>query len=513
MLFFGEGNLAVPVKGKSYEAVPPFFINMKQLYLKCLSLGILSLVCITASAYDCKVDGIYYNLNRTVKTASVTFYNSSDTYYANRNAYRGAVTIPSSITYNGITYDVTSIESHAFDECTNLSSIIIPNSVTTIGDYVFYDCNRLTAISIPNSVTKIGAYTFYKCSDLTFITIGNRVTSIGNYAFYGCSDLTSIRIPNGVTTIGAFAFQGCSCLTSVNIPSSVTNIGNNAFYDCSELKDVNITDMDAWCNITFDSASSNPLCYSNNLYLNNEHVTDLNISSKVTAIRNYAFYGCSGLTSISISNSVSSIGENTFGRCSGLTSVSIPNSVSNIGASAFSGCTNLAAVYSYITDVFEIHPNVFSNCANPILYVPKGLIDTYRYSMGWHMFQNIREMDVTPDDYDDSPTIALQLCCNSKGIVTINEASDFSNKMGIVNIFENKENTFVFTPKDNCKLEQVSLNGFDITTSVENYTLKTSIPANSQMVVTFSHFSCDINSDGCVDISDVVSLVNIILGQ
>ena len=130
---------------------------------------------------------------------------------------------------------VTSIGDSAFEECSNLTSITIPNSVTSIGDYAFSRCSNLTSITIPNSVTSIGDYAFSRCSNLTSITIPNSVTSIGDYAFSRCSNLTSITIPNSVTSIGDYAFSGCSDLTSITIPDSVTSIGDYAFFGCSNL--------------------------------------------------------------------------------------------------------------------------------------------------------------------------------------------------------------------------------------------------------------------------------------
>ena len=145
-------------------------------------------------AEDFEVDGIYYNiLSEENKTVEVT---------KGDNKYTGAVAIPETVTYEDVTYWVTSIGGGAFHDCSGLTSIEIPNSVTSIGEWAFFSCTGLTSVEIPNSVTSIGHYAFRDCSGLTSIEIPNGVTSIGDYAFYDCSRPTSIEIPNSVTSIG-----------------------------------------------------------------------------------------------------------------------------------------------------------------------------------------------------------------------------------------------------------------------------------------------------------------------
>ena len=126
----------------------------------------------------------------------------------------------------------------AFEDCSSLTSVTIPNSVTSIGGWAFYGCSSLTSVTIPNNVTSIGDYAFYGCSALTSITIPNSVTSIGEATFWGCSNLTSVTIPNSVTSMGSSAFCHCYSLTSVTIPNSVTSIGRGAFWYCYALKTV-----------------------------------------------------------------------------------------------------------------------------------------------------------------------------------------------------------------------------------------------------------------------------------
>lgn len=201
------------------------------------------------------------------------------------------------------------------------------------------------------------------------------VISVEDQAFIGCSDLTSVTIPGSVTTIGDNVFYWCSNLSSVTIGNSVSNIGNNVFYGCSGLTSVYISDIAAWCKITFGSTMSNPLYYAQHLYLGEEEITDLVIPDNVTTIGNDTFRGCNGLNSVTIPGSVISIGNFAFAQCSGLNSVTIPNSVTSIGFGVFYGCSGLNSVR--IPDGVTIIPDgAFRDCNSLVSVTITGSVNS-----------------------------------------------------------------------------------------------------------------------------------------
>ena len=177
-------------------------------------------------------DGLHYFVTSHVEPYTVAVVDA--------DADITTATIPETIEVIGRTFAVTSIGGEAFQDCSSLTSITIPNSVTSIGYNAFRGCSSLTSITIPNSITEINSGIFANCSSLTSITIPNSITSIGSDAFYYCTSLASITIPNSVTEIGNHAFDGCSSLTSITIPNSVTSIGSGAFAYCSALEYLSI---------------------------------------------------------------------------------------------------------------------------------------------------------------------------------------------------------------------------------------------------------------------------------
>ncbi len=454
---------------------------------------------ICASAYDFSIknsDGImiYYNIiSEEDKTCEVTAQTERDMDDYIATDYVGVVNIPSEV----IGYHVTRIGKDAFVCCRGLTFVSIPNSVTTIEFEAFGDCRSLTSIEIPNSVTFIGERAFMYCRSLTSIEIPNSVTTIGFEAFSGCSSLTSIVIGNSVTSM--------NCSYTVEGITESFPLGYGTFADCPNLSNIVVEDGNPKynslnnCNAIIETSTNALLLGCSNTV----------IPPSVTSIGEYAFCGCTGLTSMTIPNSVTSIGDYAFSGCTSLTSVTIPNSVASIGWCAFSGCSGLTSITSYIKvlvdDIldYDAGSTPFDNCFNATLYVPKGMVSTYQSMFVWNLFSKIVEI----------PGFTFFLGCNDKGKVLINDNTEFTNDMIETSTYDDANSIIIFTPNEGCKLSQVLVDGLDVTRSVKDNRLTAKLHENAKMFVVFSDDSGDINGDGFVNITDVVALVNIILGK
>ena len=299
----------------------------------------------TAYAYDfsavCSTgQTLYYNIiNATNHYVEITHPGTSIiTPWDGYTQPTGSITLPSAVTNNnnGVTYTVTKIGDHAFDDCYYLTgSLTIPNSVTTIGRYAFYNCHGFTGS----------------------LTIGNSVTTIGGFAFDRCSGLTgSLTLPNSLTMIDDFTFSDCGFTGSLTIPNSVTSIGDGAFHECRGFEG------------------------------------SLNIGNSVTSIGEMAFEGCYGFTgSLTIPNSVTTIDEAAFNGCNYLSSLIIGNGVTSIGKWAFGACYNLTSVTVFPETPPTLGIDVFYYVPTTIpVYVPCASLEDYQAASGWSAFTNMQ---------------------------------------------------------------------------------------------------------------------------
>jgi len=255
--------------------------------------------------------------------------------------------IPDKVTYNNVEYNVTTIRKDAFNGCTGLTSITIPNSIITIEDNAFRSCYNLTSITIPSSVVYIGNDIFNECFALIEININykNNNYASENGVFFNKEKTELIRFPSGK--------QG-----NYSIPSSVIDIRNRAFYFCKNL-------------------------------------TSITMTGNVVSIGNDAFWNCIGLISINIFDGVKTIGNRAFYNCSNLASITIPESVTNFGSDVFSNCNNLLSITVQWVEPSKV--TYGSSYISPLVYdpflisskrtlnIPKGTLAAYQASV-WSDF-------------------------------------------------------------------------------------------------------------------------------
>ena len=281
---------------------------------------------------------------------------------------------------------VTEIEAYSFNNCTNLSNVTLSKSLKYMGGRAFGSCEKITQIEIPKSLDNCGnsGYASYHgpfgaCSGLKKITFEEGATEVSNGLFRGCTGLEEINIPDGVTKIESSSFEDCINLVSVNIPDSVIKIGNEAFAGCKKIESINIPDsVTEIGGSTFANCSklSNVKLSKNLEYMGGrafgscEKITQIEIPKSLDNCGNsgYASYhgpfgACSGLKKIIFEEGTKEISNNLFRGCTGLEEISIPASVIKIERYTFADCTNLKNVY-FSNGVKNVENNAFTNCTS-----------------------------------------------------------------------------------------------------------------------------------------------------
>ena len=258
------------------------------------------------------------------------------------NGYDGDVVIPETITYEGVTYTVTSAYDGTFANSTKMTSISLPSTLTSLGETPFTSCSKLTSITVDPSNPAYSSEdgVLFDKSKTNLIscpgaktgmyTVPSSVKSIEPSAFYGCSRLTAISLPSGVNSIGAQAFRACISLTSVNLPEGLKTIHTGVFRGCSSLKSLTLPS-------TVTMIEPYAFYYCQNLQT-------MSLPSGVTYLGSYAFGSCVKLSSINFSEVLETIGERAFDNCIKLSRVTLPSTLSDLGTAAFRGCSILEKI-------------------------------------------------------------------------------------------------------------------------------------------------------------------------
>lgn len=217
---------------------------------------------------------------------------------------KGKLVIPAQVTHDGVTYNVTTIDSWGFFGCEDITEVELPNTLTKIDIWAFCNCKKLKEINIPTSVKELGYSTFENCESFTTFTLPEGINVIPERLLQECYNLTQVNLPEGVTTINSSAFSSCKSLKSITLPSTIKTIGNYSFAYCDSLKDITLP-------------------------------------SQLQKIGNEAFSCCVSLTEINLPEGITGIGSNAFNNCRALEKVTLPASLTSLRGNLFASCRAL----------------------------------------------------------------------------------------------------------------------------------------------------------------------------
>ena len=401
------------------------------------------LIALSAWANGTKIDGIYYVLDSSTKTASVTYTGSNS---SSGNNYLGDITIPATVTYGGTTYSVTSIGKDAFNNCINLTSIEIPATVTAIKGRAFSGCSKLTCVTINSD--PIVSKDYYDTSTLPFYELfgsqvkkyilGEGVTKIGERAFFpgfpnGTSngnvrfmptEIEEVYLPSTLRSIGRWAFQFCINLKHVYFQEGLDSIADGAFTYCLSLKNLNIPaslrvlgEGQSWLlackNITVAKGNQH-IVLQDSVLFDSDMTTLLqypasresayyHIPEGVKKVQAWAFEGAGNLKTLIIPSSVKSMGDNWMAYTRPQ-EIHIENKVPPMSETRVSE-DNQNIGNSLLYPSFNFYNDV-------VLHVPKGSKEAYAGTAPWSKFANI------VDDIDTGSDDAVVLTADGENVWT-----------------------------------------------------------------------------------------------
>lgn len=228
---------------------------------------------------------------------------------------------------------VTAIGASAFEGCTGLTVLRVPDFVAELGSSVFKGCTSLTSLTLPSGLKAIPDSLFEGCPELTDVPgldVNRSLRTVGARAFYGCTRLTAVTLPAAVTSVGESAFECCRALEEVTLPSGVKELSDSIFAECTRLKSLSFAG-------TFTRVGDRA-------FMNCIKITSFVFPSGLWEIGEEAFHGCLSLRSVTIPSTLTVLGQSAFAECSLLSKITVPRLITEIPAEAFSGCKNLAEV-------------------------------------------------------------------------------------------------------------------------------------------------------------------------
>ena len=321
------------------------------------------------------VGGLCYMVNPATRTAQLTFDELIPMPYAGLS---GKVTVPASIIYNNVSYDVTEIGNYAFQGNTTITEIVLPEGIKTIGADCFERMTKLTKVNIPQTVESI----------FRFESSGNGITQnesnyrgglliIDNCLLKVKKELTGqVDVPEGTRLVAGNAFCGCKELTRISLPETVTEVGPYAFESCKKLGEINLPKgLKVIHKGTFNSCET-------------LGTSTLTLPESLLEIEDYSFWKTVRLTELRFPEGLRKIGDQAFWQ-SGLKRIWLPASIESIGAWAFADLTVLEEVHIAALDpsAITLGNGVFDSAPTGAkLYVPYGSRTLYQSAPQWSAF-------------------------------------------------------------------------------------------------------------------------------
>lgn len=366
----------------------------------------MAMLCISSPiySYDFEADDLFYNItNQSNNEVAVTY--KTDSY----NSYSGVVNIPSTVSYNGTNYSVTSIGSYAFNECSDLISVTIPNSVTSIGNSAFRNCTNIRSLTIGANVKTIRSYAFSNASGYVYtipkvIWLGNTPPSGVEIIRSKCNYVSTsdFRLSNQIIypfLSSRFEVDGVvyvpvspsdrtcdvidcsyapsnaeitidSLVRNRNIELKVQQVNKYAFYENNKITKLTISNNGNIgeyafykCNALTSVVANNNGGIGHHAFYDCENLISVSLGNKITYIDDEAFSRNSSLETIILPDNIYSLGEYTFSYCSSLKNISIGSGIDALPESVFSGCSSLPSITIPYT-VCSINNYAFDGCTN-----------------------------------------------------------------------------------------------------------------------------------------------------
>lgn len=400
------------------------------------------------------------------------------------------VTIPSSVKYNGKSYDVTEIKEYAFSANLYLQKVTISEGVKTIGHDAFYQCSKLTSVAIANSVEVIGDYAFRGSYYITDINIPTSIKSIGRYAFDGVK-ATSYTLPEGLESIGGYAFSGQQ-IAEITIPASVAYIGEGVVASCGRMERITVAPGNPY----YSSGTRDDMIYDLRNKVLIAGLATTVVPEGAVEIGQAAFANNTTLASINLPKGLKKISSEAFTGCSNLNNVVIPATVEEIGSYAFWSCTSLKS----LTSLAVTPPTIYSGTFGQVyagfkeyhLHVAPSAEDAYKADEYWTQYYDV---------YADVKMCSAPSFTIEDGFISVTSETEGAECHVSYSLAE-------VTKKDGATniVPQITITAY---ATAEGY--YDSDEASIQMKLKSNTAEGDVNGDGTVSISDVSDIIGILL--